>query len=579
VTRARSRLRWALFAACAALVLASMGWVSERMLAAERARCVAEADSGHQERVRLALWRMDTAMATLLAREGARPWIAGDQGVYGVDAAFDDERVRVRLLTFVGDVFNPLLTRTPRSPEDAAAAAALQSLGARAFAARVRREAPVIQLAIAAANEAGVAANGSGGANAGSGRGGGAWNGELRGDNFADRQQRLRNPGQTAYQAGANLAQQVEDTATPHDERAPGPFPGPLVPVWVPVGEGHLLAFGREVDALVCQGFALDWERVRLSLLAEVTDLVPDADLRPVEESRVATDETGLVLATAPAMLHAPAPPLDVGTALSPTGVGLAVAWSAVLASLAAAALLLRATVADADRRARFASSVTHELRTPLTTFRLYSEMLAAGMVGDEGTRQEYLQTLKAESARLAILVENVLAYARVEEGRGRPQRLRLGVGDLLERVLPPLRRRTDEAGMSLLVRGTPDALTAHVEVDADAIGQVLANVVDNACKYAGAATNRAVELSVERRGGDVRFCVRDHGAGLEPGNVAAAFTPFERGNRPPGDGVPGIGLGLALSRSLARDHGGDLVHESPADGPGAAFALTLPVR
>ena len=116
------------------------------------------------------------------------------------------------------------------------------------------------------------------------------------------------------------------------------------------------------------------------------------------------------------------------------------------------------------------------------------------------------------------------------------------------------------------LVVDASDAADAILLVSADAVGQVLANLVDNACKYAASAAERRVELSVTRRDGAVAFRVRDHGPGIAPENVPAAFTPFERGNRPPGDVVPGIGLGLALSRGLARDQGGDLAVE-PCDG------------
>src|SRR6185503_16178753 len=104
-----------------------------------------------------------------------------------------------------------------------------------------------------------------------------------------------------------------------------------------------------------------------------------------------------------------PPPVGDVTLPLtSPTRVTLAVAWLAVAGSLAAVGLALRRTVDLSERRNRFASSVTHELRTPLTTFRLYSEMLADGMVTDAAQRQVYLDTLKSESSRLATLVENV---------------------------------------------------------------------------------------------------------------------------------------------------------------------------
>src|SRR6185503_16356216 len=205
-----------------------------------------------------------------------------------------------------------------------------------------------------------------------------------------------------------------------------------------PPGKSGVASIER---AIVVQGFVVDWPALRDLLAAEIADLLPDAKLRPVPETAVGDDPSGLVLATAPVALVAPLA-LEPQPALTPTRIGLAVACLAVLASLGTAAMLLRATVADADRRARFASSVTHELRTPLTTFRLYSEMLADGMVREPAQQKEYLATLKTESARLAALVENVLAFARVEEGRLPRTREKIAVAPLLERALPPLRRR-----------------------------------------------------------------------------------------------------------------------------------------
>ena len=95
--------------------------------------------------------------------------------------------------------------------------------------------------------------------------------------------------------------------------------------------------------------------------------------------------------------------------------------WGAVLFAVLAAAVLLHGVMTLSERRAAFVSSVTHELRTPLTTFRMYAEMLARGMVPDAERRQEYYETLQSESERLTLLVENVLAYARLERGR-KPQ-------------------------------------------------------------------------------------------------------------------------------------------------------------
>ena len=118
----------------------------------------------------------------------------------------------------------------------------------------------------------------------------------------------------------------------------------------------------------------------------------------------------------------------------------------------------------------------------PLTTFRMYSEMLAEDIVTDPEQRRVYLETLKDESDRLSRLVENVLCYARLEDGRYRGRRERITVAALLDHVAPVLARRAAGCGMQLTI--TP--AEAGVEVDPDAIAQILFNLVDNACKYAG---------------------------------------------------------------------------------------------
>ena len=122
--------------------------------------------------------------------------------------------------------------------------------------------------------------------------------------------------------------------------------------------------------------------------------------------------------------------------------------WGAVLLAVVAAAVLLQGVMTLSERRAAFVSSVTHELRTPLTTFRMYAEMLAKGMVPDANRRQEYFETLQREAERLTLLVENVLAYARLERGRRPQAQDRVTLAALLDRVGPRLKQRAAQAGM-----------------------------------------------------------------------------------------------------------------------------------
>src|SRR5262249_17863679 len=135
---------------------------------------------------------------------------------------------------------------------------------------------------------------------------------------------------------------------------------------------------------------------------------------------------------------------------ISPARLSLAGAWiAATLAALSVAALL--GGVMDlSERRRVFVSAVTHELRTPLTTFRLYTDMLADGMVPDEARRGDYLARLRTEAQRLDHLVENVLFYARVESGRASAVRETVDLQALVDEVRPRLAELSARAGLEM---------------------------------------------------------------------------------------------------------------------------------
>ena len=110
--------------------------------------------------------------------------------------------------------------------------------------------------------------------------------------------------------------------------------------------------------------------------------------------------------------------------------------------------------------------------------------------------------------------------------------------------------------------------------VDVEAVGQIVLNLVDNACKYGASSGSPRVDVTWSAPPGRLRVEVRDHGPGVDAGRRRTVFAPFDRGGRDDGS-VPGIGLGLALSRGLARGLGGDVTLAS-GDGPGALFSLEL---
>ncbi|MCL4191805.1 MAG: HAMP domain-containing histidine kinase, partial [Thermoguttaceae bacterium] len=223
-----------------------------------------------------------------------------------------------------------------------------------------------------------------------------------------------------------------------------------------------------------------------------------------------------------------------------------------------------------------FVSAVTHELRTPLTTFHMYTEMLAEGMVSEPQRRQEYLDTLRREATRLTHLVENVLAYARLERGRANGRVERFTLGSLLDQLVPRLAEHARHSGMEVTSELDAAARGATVRANASAVEQIVFNLVDNACKYAASASDRRIHLAAHRNGSQVELRISDHGPGIAPSAAKRLFRPFSKSAREAAHSAPGVGLGLALSRRLARDMGADLALDRRSEG--ASFVLTLPV-
>lgn len=374
---------------------------------------------------------------------------------------------------------------------------------------------------------------------------------------------------------------------------------GPFEPVWHadPAG-GRELLYLRTVrigDREVRQGFWLDWPAVRRYLLARIIDLAPGADLEPVSPVSIlpaagSPPATGERLASIPARLVLSSIPASTIPAFSPTRQALIVTWLAVILAIAAIGIVLRLSMRLSERRGRFVSAVTHELRTPLTTFCLYSQMLADGMVRDESRRAEYLATLKGESRRLASIVENVLAYARLGRRPAAADRPAAELRPMLDAILPGLHRRAEQGGLTLETRLEDAALDARVPDEPDALGRILTNLVDNACKYAANPDDPRLTLTARRVRDRVHIELADRGPGIPRSERRRIFAAFGRAHRAEITPGSGLGLGLSLARGLARQLGGalDLLPAAPPAAPpadpagappGATFRLTLPVR
>ncbi len=368
----------------------------------------------------------------------------------------------------------------------------------------------------------------------------------------------------------------------------PGVSAGVMKPFWA---DASTLLLARKVTingAIYYQGCLLDWAAIRPWLIGSTADLVPQADLLPdlAADRASPTDKQPRMLATIPARLmvnpaalgQAGAEPSFIAAliALSPLHVTLTIAWAGVILASAAVAVLLRGVISLSQRRAGFVSAVTHELRTPLTTLRMYTEMLADGMVSDPEKQAAYHKTLRAEANRLGHLVDNVLLYSRLERSTRDAKVEAAPLADLLDRLVPRLTDRAAQAGMTLELSANDSVRNCQIRANLLSVEQILFNLVDNACKYASAAPDKRIELTIERAGERIKIKVRDHGPGLDVASRAKLFEPFSKSVNEAANSAPGLGLGLALSRRLAANMGADLRLDETVRN-GAGFVLKVP--
>jgi signal transduction histidine kinase len=242
--------------------------------------------------------------------------------------------------------------------------------------------------------------------------------------------------------------------------------------------------------------------------------------------------------------------------------------------------LVLRALAAEvrlARQKSSFVANVSHELKTPLTSIRMYAEMLQEGRQRDPARRRQYLGTIVEESRRLTRLVNRVLDFARLEQGRRRYAFGPLDPEALCRGVLENERPRLEKEGfaVSFEARGwRPAAGQGEARGDPEALAQVLLNLIGNAEKYSGGRKEIAVELA--RESGRTRIRVLDRGRGIPPGAVRHLFKEFYRADDSLTNPVQGSGLGLAIARRIVRDHGGELGY-LPRPGGGSIFQVELP--
>ena len=234
---------------------------------------------------------------------------------------------------------------------------------------------------------------------------------------------------------------------------------------------------------------------------------------------------------------------------------------------------LVSREVEIARLKSDFVSNVSHELRTPLTTIRIMAEMLALGAVPTGEKQAEYHKNIVSEAERLTRLINNVLDFARIEEGR---KKFKFGMGDIGDAVYEVERITGDyvrKEGFTLRTHVT-DGLPATA-FDRDAIIQALINLMSNAVKYSG--EDKRIEMGVELERDAICLYVADHGPGIEQKEIPHLFEKFYRGGDHMTREAGGTGLGLSIVQHITSAHDGKVSVVSKM-GEGSRFQLVLPI-
>ena len=245
---------------------------------------------------------------------------------------------------------------------------------------------------------------------------------------------------------------------------------------------------------------------------------------------------------------------------------------AAILLAAAAVVWILFQMDRLATQRARFAAAAAHELKTPLAGLLLHAEMLAENL-GDSEHRSHYAATVSTEADRLGRVVSNMLDLSRLERATPLAAPHPGDLGPAVRQRVEQQQTRLEDAGVTVEIETEEELPNALF--DPDALGQILDNLLDNAEKHTRAVENRRVAVRVSSDDNNLRIDVADNGPGIPRSQRRTMFRPFDRSED--AVGRPGLGLGLAVARSLARAQGGEL--DLDADySEGAMFVLTVPM-
>jgi signal transduction histidine kinase len=224
-----------------------------------------------------------------------------------------------------------------------------------------------------------------------------------------------------------------------------------------------------------------------------------------------------------------------------------------------------------AQLKSDFVSSVSHELRAPIASVRLMAEGLERGSVTETQKQQEYFRFIVQECRRLGSMIENVLDFSRIEQGRKEYAFEPTDLPKLVEQTTKLMEPYAAERQVKLVTAVRTDV--AEAQVDGRAIQQALVNLIDNAIKH----SPQGAQVRVVLDGTDpIRLSVEDRGPGIPAEERQKIFERFYRCGSELRRETQGVGIGLSIVKHIVDAHGGT-IHVASETGKGSTFSIVLP--
>jgi signal transduction histidine kinase len=274
----------------------------------------------------------------------------------------------------------------------------------------------------------------------------------------------------------------------------------------------------------------------------------------------------------------------------------VAVSAAAALIGLLAAWRAFRQQRQLSELKSNFVSSVSHELRAPIASVRLMAENLEGNKIPEPQKQKEYFGFIVQECRRLTSLIENVLDFSRIEQGRKQYEFEPTDVVALLRQTVALMQPNAAEKQVQLLLKLDDSQLSTlnsqPIEMDGRAIQQALVNLIDNAIKHSPKGETVTVGIEMQNQkfkiGDDattlnpqpstLNLYVSDHGPGIPPEEHEKIFERFYRRGSELRRETQGVGIGLSIVKHIVEAHGGRVLVESEP-GQGSRFTIEIPIR